>query len=555
MVLGSGSRDSVAETCFTALDKAIKTYRLYDGRGELCESAVSLFYNQARDYLEKKPDLTFHLSGQGFKHGDRVLSAEDRSGQGYFQMFKDGLRQISMLPGFRPEEAKKLVQVLATRNQVQKGQVNEDGEKELEEDTVTRLWDANFKYVRYDAIDSFVEGDVYVPELDKKVSLAQWVNTKMEAYGAENIDEWQRIGPPLKSAAPPPGIPQRGLLDLTLPPRLPEGGVHNFRSQYEGDLGSQMERFSVIWGEMVEKASEEETKALMQMMIGLINEWMDDGNWSGLLRTFLVLRKLSAKPNFKSMVSMIVQASASPSALQRLKPHLEDLHPRSARSALRFHLLLGRPGLEALCRMLADLPPGPIIEAFEAAFKAEKVNPMGLYLSRMRSREIMPVIHSIRRMASMVKHPMVVKALRGAVQREEREIRNSALIALREDGNTATLTGWGRALFDPDTKVRASAIRALARTPHAIGRSALLERVRDKEFRSAEDVEIAAVFKALVRMPNDDVWITLEDLLSKNRVFGGKNIRGVQHAIREALATVESPESKRLLGAERKGES
>ena len=553
MVLGSSSRDSGAETCFASLDKAIKTHRLYDGRGELCESTASQFYNQAREYLDKKPELAFQVSGQGFKHGDRVLSAEDRSGQGYFQMFKDGLRQISILPGFNPEEARKLVKVLATRNQVQKGQTNEDGEPELEEDTVTRIWDANFKSVRYDAIDSFVEGDVYVPELDKKVSLAQWVNTKMEAYGQEKIDEWQRIGPPLKAASPPPGIPQRGLLGLDVPSPLPSGGIHNFREQYEGDLGTQMERFSVIWGEMVEKASEEQTKALMQMMIGLINEWMDEGNWSGLLRTFLVLRKLSAKPNFKNMVSMIVQASASQTALQRLKPHLEELHPRSARLALRFHLLLGRPGLEALCRMLADVPPGPVIDGFEAAFSAEKVNAMGLYLSRLRSREIMPVVHGIRKLAPMAKNPMVLKALRTSVQREEREIRNSALQALREDTDGSTLTGWGRALFDQDVKVRASAIRALARTPHAIGRSALLERIRDKEFRSLEDTELAAVFKAVIRMPNDDVWITLEELLGKNRVFGGKNIRGVQHAIRDALSTVDLPESRRLLGAGEKG--
>ena len=98
---------------------------------------------------------------------------------------------------------------------------------------------------------------------------------------------------------------------------------------------------------------------------------------------------------------------------------------------------------------------------------------MGLYLSRMRSRESMPVVHSIRRMSAMTKHPMVVKALRGAVQREE-EIRNAALMALREDGDGATLTGWGRALFDPDTKIRASAIRALARILMQLGEAPYL---------------------------------------------------------------------------------
>jgi hypothetical protein len=194
-----------------------------------------------------------------------------------------------------------------------------------------------------------------------------------------------------------------------------------------------------------------------------------------------------------------------------------------------------------------------VIEGFEAAFNAEKVNPMGLYLSRLRSREVMPVVHGIRKLAPMVKHPIVLKALRSSVQREERAIRNSALLVLREDTDGSTLTGWGRALFDQDIKVRASAIRALGRTPHAIGRRALLERIRDKEFRSLEDTELAAVFKAVVRMPNDDVWITLEELLGKNRVFGGKNIRGVQHAIRQALATVELPESQRLLAAGEKG--
>ena len=548
LLLGGSSRDSAAETCFSALDKAIKTHRLYDGRGELCVKTVENFFEQADQYLQNNDKISFEISGQGFKHNERVLSAEDRTGQGYFQMFKDGLRQLTLVRGLDHNEAQKLIVVLATRQQSKKSTNADDELSDFEEDTVTRLWDSNFKSIRYEAIDSFVEGDVYVPELKKKMSLAQWVNTKMEDYGEEKIDEWQRIGPPLKAAKTPPGVPERALIGAEPTKGLPSGGIQAFREQYETDQSTQMERFSVVWGQLVQQASQDDVKVLMQLMIGLINDWMDEGNWPGLLRTFQVLRKLAKQENFKSLVNIIVQECASPAGLQRLKPHVQDLHPRSAVDALRFHLLLGRPGLETLCKMLADVEPGPIIQAFEMAFKKAKVNPMGMYLARMRSREPHPVIDSTRKLAPMASHPMVLKALRHAVQREERQIRNAALAALRGDKDPATITGLGRALFDPEPKIRGAAIRALARTPHAIGRTALMERIKDKEFRALPSEERKALMKSLVKLPDVGVWELLTDLLSKNRVFGGKNIRAIQQEIREILRQLNDPEAMRILG-------
>lgn len=551
-MLGSGSRDSAAETCFSALDKAIKTHRLYDGRGELCLKTVATFFEQATQYLENKDKISFEISGQGFKHNDRVLSAEDKTGQGYFQMFKDGLRQLSIVRGLDQQEAQKLVAVLATRQQAKKSANPDDEMSEFEEDTVTRLWDANFSHIRYEAIDSFVEGDVYVPELKKKVSLAQWVNTKMEDYGEEKIDEWQRVGPPLKSAQPPPGVPARALIGAEPTQRLPSGGVQAFREQYAADQAMQMERFSVVWGQLVQQASEDDVKILMHLMIGLINDWMDEGNWPGLLRTFQVLRKLAKQENFKNLVNMIVQECASPAGLQRLKPHVQEIHPRATNDALRFHLLLGRPGLETLCKMLAEVEPGPVIQAFELSFKKAKVNPMGLYLARLRSREPLPVIESARKLAPMVKQPLVLKALRQAVQREERDIRNAALSALRGDSNPATITALGRALFDPEPKIRGAAIRALGRTPHPIGQKALFERIEDKEFRSLPAEERKLLLRGIVKVPDPSVWELLEKFLTKNRVFGGKNIRSIQQEIREVLRQVQHPEAIRLLGEKAK---
>ena len=550
-MLGSMTKGSGAPACFSALDKAIKTFRLYDGRGELCTTAIESLSSQFSTFFENSESLVLDLTGQGFKVEGRLMSAEDRGGQGYYAMFKDGLRQLTILRGIDQEETEKLVKVLATRNQKKQEEgVPSAGGELVEEDTVTRLWDANFQRVRYDAIDSFVEGDVFVPELDKKMSLVAWVNTKMEAYEPELMDAWQRNGPPLKNASSPPGIEPRALLSLQPAAALPPQGVEEFRRQYKEDQNTQMERFSVIWGQMVEEASDDQSKKLVRMMVGLINEWMDEGHWSGLLRTFLVLRRLSEKARFKNLVTHIVQEVASPVALNRLKPHLEEIQPQQTRDALRFHMLLGRPGLETLCRLLADLPPGPIIEGFEKSFMEEKVNPMGMYLARLRSRETLPVVHSIRRLTPMATHPMVTKALRQVVQRDEREVRNAALRPLRGDSSPEALTGLGKALFDPDTKVRKSAIRALARSPHPIGCAALLERLNEKEFRRCDSEERSQLFAALLRMPGEEPLLALRELLGKNRILGGKNIRPIQAEIQDAIARSDSPSAKALLGRE-----
>ena len=96
-MLGSMTKGSGAPACFSALDKAIKTFRLYDGRGELCTTAIESLSSQFSTFFENSESLVLDLTGQGFKVEGRLMSAEDRGGQGYYAMFKDGLRQLTIL--------------------------------------------------------------------------------------------------------------------------------------------------------------------------------------------------------------------------------------------------------------------------------------------------------------------------------------------------------------------------------------------------------------------------------------------------------------------------
>ena len=58
------------------------------------------------------------------------------------------------------------------------------------------------------------------------------------------------------------------------------------------------------------------------------------------------------------------------------------------------------------------------------------------------------------------------------------------------------------------------------------------------------------MFSALLRMPGDEPLAALSELLGKNRILGGKNIRSIQAEIRDAISRSDSRSAKALLGGE-----
>jgi hypothetical protein len=67
-----------------------------------------------------------------------------------YQLFADGVRTMTLLPGIDATELRRLVDIVL---------MDRAREMAPEDDFVTLLWDAGFRHVTYQAIDTFTEGD------------------------------------------------------------------------------------------------------------------------------------------------------------------------------------------------------------------------------------------------------------------------------------------------------------------------------------------------------------------------------------------------------------
>ena len=151
------------EACYTAPDRAINTLKLYMGKGELSSNSLQALVASLNAHFESADDLVLGVRSEGLTFKDKPFDTGGRTVHAYFHLFKDGLREISFLPGVTQQEIESFMDIVVDQYTDAVGAGGEAEETEWEgdqrdEDTVTRLWEADFQHIRYHAIDAYAEG-------------------------------------------------------------------------------------------------------------------------------------------------------------------------------------------------------------------------------------------------------------------------------------------------------------------------------------------------------------------------------------------------------------
>ncbi|MEC8382769.1 MAG: hypothetical protein VXZ96_20750, partial [Myxococcota bacterium] len=126
---------------FQSLDKLVRGMKLYEGKGPLVERLFDTLSQKTADSLESG-EFTLSITPIGPTYlGEAVL--EDGKPPSYlFQMYCDGIRELTFVPGVPDDELKNLVEVLFTEI------------KDPNEDIVTMMWKQSFGHIRYYAVDT-----------------------------------------------------------------------------------------------------------------------------------------------------------------------------------------------------------------------------------------------------------------------------------------------------------------------------------------------------------------------------------------------------------------
>lgn len=531
------------DACYTALDRAIKTLRLYMGKGELSATCIETLYVSLTKHLEESPDLVLTVRSDGLSYNANSFDTGGRTAHAYFHLFKDGLRELSFVPGLTREEIQAFMRIVVPQQEEEQEplaarQESEEGEWEGEqrdEDTVTRLWEADFLHIRYHAIDAYAEGEIFDPERGFTRSLADQIQERMTLFRPSSPGPSQSKGA-LDSAEPPPALVERGALPISCSEFPPEEHVRGWRARVSEDETLGMDRFAVIWGRLVQGARPEETETLADLMVQMFRDWMTDGNWDGLIRALKVLLSLRKRDEgSKPIVSYVLDEITSPTELMRLLPAVEAIQPEDAVKAVVFHKALGDRAVEVLCQMLRDVNIGRTVASFEKAFSQQKVGVEKIHLARLKSREEKILVLAIERLGNYRSMIQVSEAIRPMLARTEASVRYAALRALQGDTDPAVLKALSRSLDAFDKGVRHYAISELVQTNSDYARTALLERVVSKDFSTLEIAERKSLLVAMATLAGEGIEDWFYEELEKTSWFKKKELQLEQDLIRECL--------------------
>jgi hypothetical protein len=540
------------EACYTALDRAIKTLNLYMGKGELSVSSVEGLHQTLGQHLENADDLIFGVRSEGLTYKGKPFDTGGRTVHVYFLLFKDGLRELSFLPGVTLAEIQGFMQILVPQEEEEVAPAPSDDEKEWEgdqrdEDTVTRLWEADFTHVRYHAIDAYAEGEIFDPERGFTRSLAEQIQERMIRFRPPTGSGLgDRAG--LSAAKQPKEFEGRGAMKIVGSSLPPEEHMKAWRSQVGVDEKLGMDRFAVIWGRLVQGAKPEETETLAELMVQMFRDWMDEGNWDALIRALKVLLSLRHRDKASQpIVSYVLNQIIAPTEVLRLLPSIEAILPENAVKAVLFHKALGDRAVALLCQMLQDVNIGRTIAAFETAFRKAELGIERIHLARLKSREEKILVVAVETLGAHREKAQVAEALRPLLGRNEARVRNAALRSLRGDSDPAVLKALARALNAYDQSMRHYAIAELERDASDFSRNAFLDRVESKDFTDLELVERRNLMVSMARLGGEDIEDWFYDQLERKTWFKKRELETQKQVVIECLEEAASPMAQAIL--------
>src|SRR5690606_6799640 len=175
---------------FTAFEKAARARRLYQANNPMYQSFVGAARAAVERLWENVSTLTIGVEETGFTcFGHRFTVPAGRENLP-FLFYKDGIRSLTLMPGFE-DELEPFLQVVAQARQL---------DQNAADDMVTLLWEREFTSLQYSYVDILAEG-LTIPEPGTVAGDAS-IDTQLLRADIENRLD-QTLPPSVAAGAPP----------------------------------------------------------------------------------------------------------------------------------------------------------------------------------------------------------------------------------------------------------------------------------------------------------------------------------------------------------------
>lgn len=520
-----------------ALAKALRANQLYlpnnPTRQRATEIAQSLFIQVWS--LTDSIRLEIHESEFLWEEQAVYRDAERGAEALPFVFYRDGLRELELLPGFELEE---LPTLLALLQRAKSASPDED-------DLVTLLWVADFAHVRYRHVE--IGGDAELPLMLAGGSGIATFTTGGPHLAAPGVE----TEPP--GDGPPPGIVRMEEFETTLY-FLEPGELAYLKEEVRREFSTDGKRgvlsvlFDIIETQDAYDAHHEALSVLNAWLIELIAA-ADYELVAFLLQEAgdTVRRSTNLSEQTRTALSDIAARLSDPAVMAQLLQAIDENTRAPVASTLEALFSHLHPtGLPVLLAWLAAVPPSPARSAVERA-ATHLASSNTSELVRLLEHADINVVKGALRLATRLKSPASVPGLAKLLSSADATIRAESVAALAEIATPGAMQTMERAIDDADRDVRVAALRAIAtnRYSNAVPRLALA--MKRKELQQADLSEKVALFDAYGLLCGEAGVSTLDALLNGRSLMRFREPSEIRGCAARALGLVGTPSAMAAL--------
>ncbi len=471
--------------------------------------------------------------------GEEIYRAEVRGDSLAFLFYKDGVREITFLPGIETDEILPFLGVLQrARKLLPEG-----------DDLLTVLWEEDLQHFQYQYVDFLAEG-VSLP-------VAGAGATTQELQGvlsAELEDENDKQAAAARQAAS--SVAQSVNRDdfnptlYALDPREMQVLKSELHKELHRDLRGDV--LSALFDRLEEPERRDRQLEILGILKTLLPNFLSRGALTAATRVLEELRKLENRPEvfdeerLATSRALLDEVSA-PEAISELIQALYDGTVRATPQQLAVFLRFLRAGaLSPLLRAAETVEHKELRAVLRTAVHGIAERNRGAVVRLLEEPD--PIIAAgAARLAGDIQIAEAGPSLAHLLAHPDASVRLAAVEAAVSLKASTAAGALQHTLNDPERDVRIAAARALGALRYAPAAKKLAEILASKEIRVADISEKVAFFEAYGMVAGDEAVRPLDKLLNGKGFLGKREPPEIRAAAALALGKVPGAEARASL--------
>lgn len=535
---------------FVTLAKALRAYQLYDENNPVYKRFVGSLHGAFR-----------HLWDEGIERlpvqveedritwvREEVYRSESRSDSLSWLFYKDGIREVTFLPGLEDEELEEFLAVLQRARNL----------SPESDDLLTILWEADLTYLQYHYVDVLAEG-LDGPLLGEHAQPDLMVVLRGE-LSADDIPDASSADPTAQGEELPPVRSKISAEDFN-PTLYSFDARETEQLKNEVELEVQRDLRGDVLNALFDRLEEPADPARQSEILGILRS---------LLPNFLSRGEIQSAADVLEELSALLQNGALLGGERR------------EQATIIFEELSQKESIEELIRALQDgsIRPGPReLGEFLRHLGAGALEPLVLAAEETDEKELRPVLReAVRGIAQQNHHAIItlleatnpvvvagVARLAGRIQLVDAGPKLARLLnhrdarvqlaAIEAAVNLRASTAAGAlesALDHDDREIRIAAAKGLGELRYRPGAEALRQALMGRRIRQADLSEKIAFFEAFGLLAGEEGVPFLDRVLNARGLLGRREPPDVRACAALALGKIKTAPSRRaLLTAER----